>query len=93
VGERASERELLRFWVYQQYLEICRRCPKRSVCWDYDGVVYDPEVMLQVCHDKNVRTAVKRMEEMRKGKPLLYYALTLDQLYIIEKAHKLVWGK
>lgn len=89
--KRASEKELLRYWAYQQYLKVCDKCPKRSLCWD--GIVYDPDVILQVCHDKNVRTAVKRMEEMRKDKPLLYYALRLDQLHIIEKAHKLVWGK
>jgi len=89
----ASEKELLRYWVYQEYLRICDRCPKRTLCWDYEGVAYDPDVMLQVCHDKNVRTAIKRMEEMKKGKPLLYYALRGDQLHIAEKAHKLVWGK
>jgi len=86
------EKELLRFWAYQEYLKVCGKCSRRNLCWSLEGVVYHPEVMLKVCRDKNVTAAIKRIEEMKKGKPFGYYALRGDQLYIAEKACKLVWG-
>ena len=68
--------EMREYWGHQRTLRRCDGCGRRSTCWEIEGVSYSPEVVLGTCPYREVREAVRRMQEMTEGKPPGYYAIT-----------------
>ena len=69
---------MMECWGRQLTLRRCEGCGLRSTCFNIEGTFYRPEVILRTCPDRDVREAVRRMQEMTEGKPTGYYAITGD---------------
>ena len=68
--------EMMEYWRNIRTLRRCDGCSRHMTCWRVDSIAYFPKAILRVCSNKDVREAVLRMQEMKKDKPLGYYAIT-----------------
>ena len=68
--------EMMEHWRHIRTLGRCDGCSRHMTCWRVDNIAYFPEAVLRICSNKDVREAVLRMQEMKKDKPLGYYAIT-----------------
>ena len=68
--------EMLQYWRAERVLDKCEGCRWESWCWSHEGAVYNPNAMRKTCKHPEVIDAINMMEEMKKGKPLGYYAIT-----------------
>jgi len=89
--EEPTLEEMKRYWGYQKRLEACDGCVYEEACWHHKGVAYKPEVMLKICPHTNVKEAIQGLQEMTKGKPLGFYAIT-GKWWACEELWKVIEG-
>lgn len=59
---RVSRAELIQYWTLQKALSLhCERCDSNDRCWSYDGAVFHPDILFQVCPSKDVQEGFKKL--------------------------------
>lgn len=67
--------EMMEYWRHIRIISKCDGCSRHVTCWSANGVSYFPKAVFSVCSNKEVREAFRRLQEMKEGKPLGYFAI------------------
>lgn len=71
---KATKEEIERYWGFHRVLDSCQDCHNHGCCWSHEGAVYHTRIIKGFCKNEEVKQAVAQMTEMKRGKPLFFYA-------------------
>jgi len=63
----------------------CLRCKNYYLCWNYEGYLYHPENIYEVCRVDEIKDVVSKIQELSSKRDVFYFGLTGSEYEKLEE--------